>query len=119
MVWWRITNRPAAVVMPLLPWWVAIETIGRVSGKRRRTALARGPGEPGGLWLVAVHGRHAGWVKNLTNTPQVRVRLGLRWRAATASIHPISDELLSRCNAYTRSGPRLVGLDPVAVRVEW
>ena len=31
------------------------------------------------MWLIAVHGRHAGWVRNLEVTPEARIKLAGRW----------------------------------------
>jgi deazaflavin-dependent oxidoreductase (nitroreductase family) len=64
---------------------VLIETTGRVSGKRRRTIVgAHRDGST--LWIVAEQGWHAGYVRNLSTAPAVRVRLRGRWRAATAAV---------------------------------
>lgn len=57
-------------------------------------------------------------MKNLDAAKDVRIRRSFRWRAAS-SVHPLTAELLGRFNAYARSAPRWVGMDPVAVRVEW
>lgn len=58
-------------------------------------------------------------MKNLDAAKDVRIRRSFRWQAAASSVHPLTAELLGRFNAYARSGPRWVGTDPVAVRVEW
>ena len=119
MLFWRITGPVATALVPLAPWWVTLETVGRKSGQARRTPLARGPIDGSAMWLVAVHGRHTGWVKNVEACADVRLRRGFRWRDGTASVEPLTPELLQRFNAYARSGPRHVGIDPVAVRVDW
>src|SRR6476659_7356921 len=69
----------------LVPGYVLIETRGRRSGKRRRTVVGlHVEGDVG--WIVAEHGRHAGYVRNLEHDPAVRVRVGHRWRWARADI---------------------------------
>ena len=68
------------------------------------------------MWLLAVHGRSAGWVRNLDATPNVRLKHRGRWREATASVHPMGAVPLERFNAYARSG-RLIAMDPLLVRV--
>ena len=62
-----------------------LETVGRKSGKTRRTVV--GYARDGDtLWVVAEQGRYAGYVRNLEATPQVRVRLKRQWREAVAAI---------------------------------
>ena len=115
---WRVVNPLARPLSGIAPWWVLLETTGRQSGQPRRTPLATGPVKDGALWLIAVHGRHALWVKNLETTPAVRVKVGGRWREGTASVHPYDPGFAATFNAYARSGPRMVGIDPVFVRVD-
>jgi len=115
---WRLVNPPARVLAGFLPWWVLLETTGRLTGKRRRTPLAKGLMSGGAMWLIAVHGDHSRWVRNVAVTPTVRFRFGGRWHEGTASIHPFDDDMVSRFNRYARSGPRVVGFDPSLVRVD-
>jgi deazaflavin-dependent oxidoreductase (nitroreductase family) len=117
VAWWRIANPPTRLLAGLAPWWLLLETTGNRTGRRRRTPLASGPAETDGMWLIAVHGRHSGWVRNLEASSDVRIKHRGRWRDGTASIHPIDAVPLDRFNAYARSGPRLIGLDPLLVRV--
>jgi deazaflavin-dependent oxidoreductase (nitroreductase family) len=117
VAWWRIANPPTRLVAGLAPWWLLLETTGNRTGRRRRTPLASGPAEADGMWLIAVHGRHAGWVRNVEASSDVRIKHRGRWRDGTASIHPIDALPLERFNAYARSGPRLIGMDPLLVRV--
>jgi deazaflavin-dependent oxidoreductase (nitroreductase family) len=119
LTWWRLVNPPTRFLAGLAPWWVLLETTGNRTGRRRVTPLASGPSDHQGMWLIAVHGRHSGWVRNLEATPQVRLKHRGRWRSGTASIHPLNPETLERFNAYARSGPRFVGQDPVLVRVSF
>lgn len=69
------------------------------------------------MWLTAVHGRHATWVRNLETTPEVRIKFSRRWHHATATVHEYDENLARRFNVYARSGPRALGIDPVMVRV--
>jgi len=115
---WRAVNPLARVLAGIAPWWVLVETTGRRSGRRRRTPLARGPILEGAMWLIAVHGRHSAWVKNVEEHAAVRVRFSGRWHEGTASIHPYDAAFASRFNRYARSGPRMVGIDPSLVRVD-
>jgi deazaflavin-dependent oxidoreductase (nitroreductase family) len=62
-----------------------LETIGRNSGKPRRTPVGNGLlGDT--FWLVSEYGRRAGYVHNIERTPRVRVKVGRSWRAGTAQI---------------------------------
>ena len=71
------------------PGYALLETIGRKTGKPRRTPV--GDGRVGQqFWLVAEHGANAGYIRNIVNNPRVRVKLrdGLRasWHTGTASL---------------------------------
>jgi deazaflavin-dependent oxidoreductase (nitroreductase family) len=118
MVFWHLTNPFVRRLAFLMPWLVAVETTGRRTGKPRRTPLARGPIEEGVAWLIAVHGRHSTWVRNLESSPQVRVQVALRWQTGTASVLFLDPKTLKRFNLYARGGPRTLGIDPLLVRVD-
>jgi deazaflavin-dependent oxidoreductase (nitroreductase family) len=67
-----------------------LETTGRRTGRPRRTPV--GPAVDGNVvWIVAEHGRRAGYVLNLEANPRVRIRLGRRWRSGVASVVPDDD----------------------------
>ena len=72
-----------------LPGIAILETRGRKSGQPRRTPVGKAI-EGNTLWVVAEHGRKAAWVRNIEADPRVRVRLGRRWRTATA--RPLPDD---------------------------
>ena len=72
-----------------LPGIAILETTGRKSGQPRRTPVGKAV-EGNTLWVVAEHGRKAAWVRNIEANPRVRVRLGRRWRTATA--HPLPED---------------------------
>ena len=76
------------------PGYALLETIGRTSGKARRTPI--GDGRVGDrLWLVAEHGMKAGYVRNIAKNPHVRVKLRngfrARWHTGTAHLLPDDD----------------------------
>lgn len=119
IAFWRLVNLPTRPLAGILPWWVLLETTGRRSRHPHRVPLATGPYEPDGMWLVAVHGRHAAWVRNLEAQPAVRMRVGGRWRAGSATVHPFDPQIVTRFNRYARGGPALMGMDPLLVRVDW
>lgn len=100
------------------PWWLVLETTGRTSGLPRRTPLALGPrASNGSILLVAVHGIHSDWVRNLQVHPAVRYQHLGRWHRAIATTEAVTPEGLASFSAYARSGPRIFGIDPVFVRV--
>ena len=75
------------------PGYALLETIGRTTGKARRTPV--GEARVGKrLWIVAEHGMKAGYVRNLVRHPRVRVKLreGLRARWYTGTAHVLSDD---------------------------
>lgn len=69
----------------LLPGHALVETKGRRSGRRRRTVVGMEVAGSTG-WVVAEHGLHAGYVRNLEAHPDVRVRVRASWRPAHASV---------------------------------
>ena len=77
-----------------LPGYALLETKGRTTGKPRRTPV--GDGHIGNqFWLVAEHGMKAGYVRNISRNPQVRLKLRdglkLRWHTGTAHLLPDDD----------------------------
>jgi deazaflavin-dependent oxidoreductase (nitroreductase family) len=115
---WRIINPPSRPLAGIAPSWVLIETVGRRTGKHRRTSLARGPFDGDTTWLISVHGRHASWVKNVEDSPMVRSRVKRRWRTGTASVVRYDPEIIGRFNRCARSGPVTVGIDPTLIRID-
>jgi deazaflavin-dependent oxidoreductase (nitroreductase family) len=118
MAMWRVMNPVALLMAGRAPWWVVLETTGRRSGRPRRVPLARGPVDASTLWVIAVHGPHAGFARNIAASPDVRVRMRGRWYAGRATLEPLDPAILRRFNAYARLGPRTVGIDPALVRIE-
>jgi deazaflavin-dependent oxidoreductase (nitroreductase family) len=82
-----LLNPPIKAVtwLGLSPRHLVLETVGRTSGKTRRSVV--GYTRQGDvLWVVAEQGRHAGYVRNLEAQPAVRVRVHRRWADAVAVI---------------------------------
>src|SRR5437588_7810317 len=76
------------------PGYALLETIGRTTGKPRRTPVGNGRvGQQ--FWLVAEHGMNAGYVRNIAKNPRVRVKLRngfrLRWHTGVAHLLPDDD----------------------------
>lgn len=75
------------------PGYALLETIGRKTGKGRRTPVGNGRiGDQ--FWIVAEHGPNAGYVRNIARNPRVRLKLrdGLRSRWHTGTAHLLSDD---------------------------
>jgi deazaflavin-dependent oxidoreductase (nitroreductase family) len=116
LVW--VMNPVAVRLAGLAPWWVVLETTGRKSGEPRRVPLARGPVVGKTTWLIAVHGTHAAFVKNLMAHPDVRIRIRRTWISGRAAVEPMDSAKLSEFSIYARTGPRTIGIDPVLVRID-
>jgi deazaflavin-dependent oxidoreductase (nitroreductase family) len=105
----------------LVPGYVLIETQGRSTGKRRRTVVGMYIEASSG-WVVAEQGRHAGYVRNIEVNPNVRVRIGRRWRPACARL-VVDDDPHVRLRAFNRpthaATIRRFGTDLVSVRVDF
>jgi deazaflavin-dependent oxidoreductase (nitroreductase family) len=117
----------AAGIAP--PGYALLETIGRKTGKARRTPV--GDGLIGyQFWLVAEHGMKAGYVRNIAANRCVRLKLrhGIlaRWHTGKAELLPDDDPrerqrwlarrlLLSTTNA---AAVRLFGTDLLTVRID-
>jgi deazaflavin-dependent oxidoreductase (nitroreductase family) len=65
--------------------WALLETTGRRSGLPRRVPVGNGL-RGGHFWIVAEHGRHADYVRNIERDPRVRVKVGPRWYEGTARV---------------------------------
>lgn len=127
-----VLNPPIKLLFALgivLPGYALLETIGRKTGKRRRTPVGNGRiGKQ--FWLVAEHGMKAGYVRNIAKNPSVRVKLrnGLRarWHTGTASLLPDDNprerqRWLSRqlpSSASNAAAVRLFGTQLLTVRID-
>jgi deazaflavin-dependent oxidoreductase (nitroreductase family) len=112
----RVLNPPVKALLArgMAPPGVALlETTGRRSGLKRRTPV--GDGLDGStFWIVAEHGRAAGYVRNLEADPRVRVRVRGRWRTGTAHVLA-DDDPRERQRALARGQP-LRALNAASVR---
>jgi deazaflavin-dependent oxidoreductase (nitroreductase family) len=90
-----------------------LETTGRRSGGTRTTPVGEGL-EGSTFWIVAEHGRSAGYVRNLEADPRVRVKVRGRWRAGTAHVLA-DDDPRARLRALARGHP-LRALNAASVR---
>jgi deazaflavin-dependent oxidoreductase (nitroreductase family) len=100
--------------------WALLETTGRRSGQPRRVPVGNGlRGEH--FWIVAEHGRHAAYVRNLERDPRVRVKVGRRWHAGTAHVLD-DDDPRARLRWLGRplndAGLRLMASEMLVVRID-
>jgi RNA polymerase sigma-70 factor, ECF subfamily len=107
-----------------------LETIGRRTGKPRRTPVGNGLlGDT--FWLVSEHGRTAGYVRNIERNPRVRVKVGRAWRAGTARVLDDDDPFARLDMLAAALGPmrrldaailrffvRVLDTEPVTVRID-
>jgi deazaflavin-dependent oxidoreductase (nitroreductase family) len=96
-----------------------LETTGRKSGVRRRTPVGNGL-DGDRFWIVAEHGRHSDWVRNIRANPRVRVKVNGRWRSGTGHLMPDDDPLrrqagMEQLNAWV---VRLAGTELMTVRID-
>ncbi len=111
------------------PGYVLLETIGRKTGKPRRTPVGNGlVGRQ--FWIVAEHGMKAGYVQNIASNPHMRVKLrnGLRTRWYTGTAHLLPDDdprdrqrwLADQLPGSARNAAavRLFGTDLLTVRID-
>src|SRR3954462_11265506 len=100
--------------------WALLETTGRRSGLPRRVPV--GDGLRGAqFWIVAEHGRHADYVRNIEHDPRVRVKVGRSWRTGTARVLPDDDprERLRRLRRpLNDAGLRAMASEMLVVRVD-
>jgi deazaflavin-dependent oxidoreductase (nitroreductase family) len=111
------------------PGYALIETIGRKSRQPRTTPV--GDGRIGDtFWIVAEHGLHASYVRNIQANPRVRLRVRdgrrMTWIAGTAHVLTEDDprerqrrlartSLNRRLNAFV---VRALGTELVTVRID-
>ncbi len=103
-----------------LPSVVILETTGRKSGQPRRTPVGKAI-EGDTLWIVAEHGRKAGYVRNIEANPRVRVRIGRTWRTGVAHVVPDDDpnERLRKIGRPINGAMvRAMGTDLLSVRID-
>ena len=105
-----LLNPPIRLLLALQivpPGYALLETVGRVSGKPRRTPVGNGA-DGDTFWIVTEHGRKAGYVRNIERNANVRVRfrhgLRMRWRTGTAHVLH-DDDPRERQRAISRGHP--------------
>jgi len=106
----------------LVPGYVLLETLGRKTGKRRRTVVGVHFDDHGGPgWIVAEQGRYASYVRNVAACPEVRVCRHGRWRPARVTVLP-DDDAQARLDSFHRRSHAAVirrfGTDLTTLRLD-
>ena len=99
---------------------VILETTGRRSGQSRRVPVTKAL-EGDTLWIVTEHGHRAAYVRNIEADPNVRVRVGRRWRAGTARVVEDDDWRARQRrmpNKLNSAMVRAMGTEHLTVRVD-
>ena len=124
----NLLNRPVKALLArgvTAPGVALLETTGRRSGRPRRTPVGDGL-EGDTFWIVAEHGRSAGYVRNLEADPRVRVKVRGAWRTGTARVLD-DDDPRARQRTLARGRPlralnaasvRAMGTDLLTIRVD-
>jgi deazaflavin-dependent oxidoreductase (nitroreductase family) len=117
-----LLNPPIRVLtyLGLLRHHAVLETTGRRTGRSRRTVvgIARQPDSV--LWILAEHGRRAGYVRNLNAEPNVRIHFGRRWQRGAARLVE-SDDIDARLQHFTPQHINVIrrfGTELATVRVD-
>lgn len=108
-----------AIRFRLVNGWALLETRGRKTGKPRRNPVGNGL-EGDTFWIVAEHGRKAGYVRNIAADPRVRLFVDGRWRTGTATVMPDDDPLerQQRLPGLNARMVRAVGTELLTVRID-
>jgi len=115
----RVQRYVANPLMRNVPMQTLLETVGRTSGKARRTPIGgRKVGDQ--FWLVAEFGTNSQYVKNIQANPRVRVRVRGRWHTGTAQLLP-EDDARARLRSLSRLNSAAVGAlgdDLLTIRID-
>lgn len=103
-----------------------LETKGRRTGAARVTPVGNGL-DGSVFWIVAEHGIRCDYLKNLLADPNVRVKVGRRWRNGTAAVVDDDDGFARRRGLDRKNGLigradgvifRASASEPVTIRVD-
>ena len=118
-LYWKLVNPIFRVTAGILPGLVLFESIGRRTGLPRRIPLG-GSTENGSVWVVIGHASKNATLRNIAANPNVRVRVGRRWRHGVAAVVEKDDarRRAIRLNALNGLFQAMSTSDQVSVRVD-
>ena len=105
--------------MSRLPGWAMLETVGRRSGEARRVPVGgRIIGDR--FWLVSADPSRASYLRNIEANPNVRVKVGGRWRDGVARMLPDDDarRRMFRVNPFNGLYIAIAGREHLTVSVD-
>ncbi len=117
--YWKVANGPWRLIAGRVPGFALVETTGRRTGRKHQVPVgARLRGRS--VWFVAAHASESHYIKNIRAHPEVRVRIGGRWRAGVASLVPEDDarRRATRLNLLNGLFERLASSDLMTVRID-
>ncbi|MGC0365822.1 deazaflavin-dependent oxidoreductase (nitroreductase family) [Rhodococcus sp. 27YEA15] len=103
-----------------------IETIGRKTGRVRSVPVSASF-DADGAWIISQHGTRSGWGANICDNPNIKIRVGTRWRSGTA-VFVHSDDVSARVRTFSTNKVftpiiaaafRTLQSNPVSVRVNF
>lgn len=117
--YWKIANPPWRLIAGRVPGFALVETTGWRTGRKHQVPVgARLQGES--VWFVAAHASKAHYIKNIEVNPEVRVRVGGRWREGLARLVPDDDapRRAVRLNLLNGLFERVASSDLMTVRID-
>ena len=121
----HVVNPPVRLMLRagvLPPTHALLETTGRHTGQLRHNPVGNGmTDDERTFWIVAEHGRHAGYVRNIEADPNVRVRVGRTWHTGRAHLLPDDDPIARlRAIGHPVNGfmVRVMGTDLLTIRID-
>ena len=115
----RVLNPVARPAARLLPGYAVVETTGRASGLPRQTPVG-GRLKGSTFWLVSEFGHQSNYIRNSAANPRVRLRLGQRWYAGSATLLEDDDPRarLRTLGTLNSLMVRAVGEELLTVRID-
>ena len=104
----------------LLRHHAVLETTGRRTGRSRRTivGIVRQPDSV--LWIIAEHGRRAGYVQNIDAEPNIRIHTRRHWQRGAARLID-NDDIPARLQHLKPQHVNIIrrfGTDLATIRVD-
>ncbi len=117
--YWKIANPAWSLIAGWIPGFALVETTGRRTGRKHPVPVGARV-EGGSVWFVAAHASEAHYVKNIKAHPEVRVRVGGRWRPGVAHLVAEDDaaKRAVRLNLLNGLFERMASSDLLTVRID-